>query len=75
MANYRKIKGELVNGRLKVDRPITEFVPSFVDFACEDMEKRDKVEIKEVQFENRIYKRENLKGKYDWEDVEHESIR
>ena len=56
---------------LSLDREMTEFVPSYVYYLCEYLENANNIDIKYVQFnvENKIFYKEKLKHKTDWDDV------
>ena len=58
---------------LLIDQPITEFIPSYAYYVCEDIERKQKIEIENVVFlqsKTRAYTKAELKGKYDWSELD-----
>ena len=58
---------------LFIEQPITDFVPSYVYYVCEDLERQKGITIKTVAFAagaSRTYTKEELRGKYDWSDID-----
>lgn len=56
---------------LSIERKMVEFVPGYVYYLCEYLENKNEIEIEYVCFtkENKIFKKEKLQRKTDWDDV------
>lgn len=72
-ANYKKANADYdsVSKTLYIKQPRTEFVPSFAYYVYEDLEKKKNIEIDFVVFSSSdtVYKKIDLKGKYDWSEL------
>jgi hypothetical protein len=73
--DYRKAiaKYDAETKTLLIDQPITEFIPSYAYYVCEDLERKQKIDIETVVFlqsKTRAYSKEELKGKYDWSELD-----
>ena len=56
---------------LEIKTSMYDFVPGYAYYICEDLEDRNKVEIKFIRFkkEHKLYEVAKLKGKRDWDEV------
>lgn len=72
MANYTKLEStyDRENKKLVMHRPSTDYLPSYVYGMCEKAEKKENGPIEIVEFsDGKVYKVEDIKGKYDWSDI------
>ena len=76
MASYNKIECvyDPTSKTLVVHKPITNYLPNYVYQMCIKAERKEKDVIKYVDFINndKIFKKEDLKGRYDWGELKWE---
>lgn len=67
-AQYNKATKTLILNTTKLD-----VVPSYAYYMSEYMQEKEQIEVEYLQFinEDLVYKLSDLKGKYDWTDVDH----
>lgn len=72
---FRKVKAQYNKDTktLILDATKLDVVPSYAYYMSEYMQEKEQIEIEYLQFinEDLVYKLSDLKGKYDWTDVEH----
>jgi hypothetical protein len=58
---------------LYVNQARRDFVPSYAYYCCEALEQKNKIEIVTIVFtigNSRAYRKEELKGKYEWSELD-----
>lgn len=72
---FRKVKAQYNKDTktLTLDATKLDVVPSYAYYMSEYMQEKEQIEVEYLQFinEDLVYKLSDLKGKYDWTDVEH----
>ena len=74
-SNYKKANAtyDATTKTLLIDQARKEFVPSYAYYVCEYEERKHNIEIVNVVFiqdESRAYRKEELKGKYGWDEID-----
>lgn len=58
---------------LYIKQPRRDFVPSYAYYCCEALEQKNNIEINTIVFtigNSRAYRKEELKGKYEWSELD-----
>lgn len=74
-SNFKKADADYdgTTKTLYIKQPRIEFVPSYAYYCCEYLERKNKIEIDTVVFtmdDLREYRKEELKGKYEWSELD-----
>lgn len=74
-SNYKKANAsyDRATKTLLINQSREEFVPSYAYYVCEYEEQKHNIEIVRVAFlkdNSRTYRKEELKGKYEWSELD-----